>query len=177
MAVLHPQECYLLEKFISPDHYAATRDAIIAYIDAHEAALARYLKEMPLNNRKLPLWQQADIVWGNRVMPNIRPQRERYIRAYILRTHDDIEAYRIGHAMSNIRKGITEFWDGWMTDEEIKRISDLGSIAGELDRQLSATILGNYSSKHRADVHVGKHRLADHCHRHPFIPFHRPAQH
>ena len=76
MAVLHPQECYLLEKFISPEHYAATRDAIIAYIDAHEAAFARYLREMPLNNRKLPLWQQADIVWGNRVLPNIRPMKD-----------------------------------------------------------------------------------------------------
>jgi hypothetical protein len=35
MAVLHPQECYLLEKFVSAEHYTETRDAIIAYIDAH----------------------------------------------------------------------------------------------------------------------------------------------
>ncbi|EXU74194.1 hypothetical protein [Erwinia mallotivora] len=144
MAVLHPQECYLLEKFISLEHYAATRDAIIAYIDAHEAAFGRYLREMPRNNRRLPLWQQADMVWGNRVMPNIRPMRERYIKACILRTHNDIQAFNIGHAMSNIRKGITEFWDGWMTKEEIGNISELGSIAAELDRQLSATIRGTW---------------------------------
>ena len=65
---------------------------------------------------------------------------ERYIKAYILRTHDDIEAFNTGHAMSNIRKGITEFWDGWMTEEEIKNISELGSIAAELDRRLSITL-------------------------------------
>ena len=140
MAILHPQECYLLEKFISPEHYAATRDAIIAYIDAHEAAFARYLREMPLNNRNLPLWQQADMVWGNRVLPNIRPMKERYINAYILRTHNNIQAFDIGHAMSNIRKGITEFWDGWMTQDEIETISELGSIAAILDRRLSATL-------------------------------------
>jgi type VI secretion system protein VasJ len=144
MAVLHPQECYLLEKFISPEHYAATRDAIIAYIDAHEAAFARYLREMPLNSRKLPLWQQADMVWGNRVLPNIRPMKERYMKAYILRTHDDIQAFNIGHAMSNISKGITECWDGWMTEEEIERISDLQGIASKLDRRLSVTIRGTW---------------------------------
>ncbi|MDO2440507.1 type VI secretion protein ImpA [Enterobacter nematophilus] len=140
MAVLHPQECYLLEKFISPEHYAATRDAIIAYIDAHEAAFARYLREMPLNSRKLPLWQQADIVWGNRVLPNIRSARERYTEAFILRTHNDIRAFNIGHTMSDIGKGITECWDGWMTQEEIETISELQSIASKLDRRLSATL-------------------------------------
>jgi len=144
MGVLHPQECYLLEKFISPEHFVATRDAIIAYIDAHEAAFARYLREMPKNNRKLPLWQQADIVWGNRVLPNIRPVKERYIKASILRTHDDIQAFNIGHAMSNINKGITECWDGWMTKEEIENISYLGGIASVLDRRLSATIRGTW---------------------------------
>ncbi|WP_395489229.1 type VI secretion protein ImpA [Cedecea davisae] len=144
MAVLHPQECYLLEKFISPEHYAATRDAIIAYIDAHEAAFSRYLREMPRNNRNLPLWQQADMVWGNRVLPNIRPMKERYIKAYVLRTHDDIQAFNIGHAMSNINKGITECWDGWMEQEEIEKISDLGGIAAILDRRLSATVRGTW---------------------------------
>lgn len=144
MAVLHPQECYLLEKFISTEHYAATRDAIIAYIDAHEAAFSRYLREMPLNNRKLPLWQQADMVWGNRVLPNIRPMKERYIKAYILRTHNDIRAFNIGHAMSNIGKGITECWDGWMTKEEIETISELQGVASKLDQQLSITVSGGW---------------------------------
>ncbi|MGP6446075.1 type VI secretion protein ImpA, partial [Rahnella aceris] len=98
MGILHPQECYFLEKFISAEHFAETRDAIIAYIDAHEEALARYKREMPLNTRKLPQWQQADMVWENRVMPNIRPMKERYMKAYILRTHNDIKAFDIGHA-------------------------------------------------------------------------------
>lgn len=140
MAVLHPQECYLLEKFISAEHYAETRDAIIAYIDAHEAALARFKKDMPFNIRSLPLPQQADIVWENRVMPNLRPMKDRYMQAYILRTHNDIKAFNIGHAMSNIRKGIVEFWDGWMTESERIQISGLEEIATELDMRLSTTL-------------------------------------
>lgn len=145
MAVLHPQECYLLEKFISAEHYAETRDAIIAYIDAHEAALARFKKDMPLNIRSLPLPQQADIVWENRVMPNLRPMKDRYMQAYILRTHNDIKAFNIGHAMSNIRKGIVEFWSGWMTDAEIEEISALESAASELDMRLSTTLDATWS--------------------------------
>jgi len=142
MAILHPQECYLLERFTSPEHFAATRDAIIAYIDAHEAALARYKNNLPLNSRKLPLWQQADIVWENRVMANIRPAKDRYIRAYILRTHNDIKAFDIGHTMSNIRKGIVDFWDGWMTEEEGLNIANLEYIAAKLDDRLSTTLAG-----------------------------------
>jgi len=142
MGILHPQECYFLEKFISAEHYGETRDAIIAYIDAHEEALARYKREMPINTRKLPQWQQADIVWESRVMPNIRPMKERYMKAYILRTHNDIKAFDIGHAMSNISKGIVEFWNGWMTEEEILVISQLETIASKLDHRLSDSLRG-----------------------------------
>jgi len=144
MAVLHPQECYLLEEFISPEHYAATRDAIIAYIDAHEAAFARYLREMPLNNRKLPLWQQADMVWGNRVLPNIRDLKEHFIIRTIQRINNNPEAFHMGAAMSYINKGITECWDGWMTKEEIEKISEIQMIASKLDQQLSSTIFGSW---------------------------------
>ncbi|MGU3524715.1 type VI secretion protein ImpA [Enterobacteriaceae bacterium C23F] len=140
MAILHPQECYLLEQFSSAEHIAATRDAIIAFIDAHEAAYARYLSEIPVRNRNEPLWKQADVVWGNRVLPNIRTAREQYINAYIYRTHDDPLAFRIGHTMNDFRRGIGEFWNGWMTDEERTRIALAEGEASELDKRLSLTV-------------------------------------
>ncbi|MBU9855714.1 type VI secretion protein ImpA [Rahnella bonaserana] len=160
MGILHPQECYFLEKFISAEHYAETRDAIIAYIDAHEEALARYKREMPINTRKLPQWQQADMVWESRVMPNIRPMKERYMKAYILRTHNDIKAFDIGHAMSNINKGIVEFWDGWMTDQERDKIRHHEYQASELDKNLSITIWGEWEE--------GRLTYSDNCVR-PYI--------
>ncbi|WP_368540750.1 type VI secretion protein ImpA [Enterobacter soli] len=144
MAILHPLECYLLELFSSPQHFAATRDAIIGYIDAHEAAYARLQKELPVRIRSEPSWQQGDVVWGSRVLPNIRPSRDRYINAYILRTHNDPEAFRIGHTMSDFRRGISEFWDGWMTDEEKKRIWKIDSLAADLDKKLTLTVSGKW---------------------------------
>jgi hypothetical protein len=142
MAILHPQECFLLEQYSSAEHIAATRDAIIEFIDAHEAAYARYQQELPVRGRSEPLWKQADVIWGNRVLPNIRPARERYINAHILRTHNDPLAFKIGPAMKNYRRGISEFWDGWMTDEEQMRIARAESKADELDQRLSLTVSG-----------------------------------
>jgi|GEM_PF-5146482 len=102
MALLHPQECYLLEQLSSSEYFAATRDAIFAFIDAHEAVCERLQKELPVRIRSEPFWKQGDMVWGSRVLPNIRGGRERYIQAYILRTHNDPEAfYKVSHTMSN----------------------------------------------------------------------------
>ncbi|HDR2672467.1 TPA: type VI secretion protein ImpA, partial [Enterobacter bugandensis] len=145
MAILHPLECYLLERFSSPEHFAATRDAIIAFIDAHEAAYTRYQQELPVRIRKEPLWKQGDVVWGNRVLPNIRPSREQYINAYILRTHNNPEAFRIGHAMNDFNRNICEFWDGWMTDKEQNQIARAEGNAYWLDKVLTMTVSGKWS--------------------------------
>ena len=142
MGILHPQECYFLEKFISAEHYAETRDAIIAYIDAHEDALARYKREISLNVRKPPQWQQAYVVWETRVMPNIRDLREHFTKRHIQRSHNNPEAFKMGNAMGYIQKGIVEFWNGWMTEEEILVISQLETIASKLESRLSDSLRG-----------------------------------
>ena len=144
MATLHPQECYLLEKFISPEHYAATRDAVIAYIDAHEEALARYKRELPKNVRARPLWQQADVVWESRVMRNIRPLRDHFVLRTVERQYGDPKAFKMGAAMAYINKGISDSWDGWMTEEERAKISACFSLASELDDRLSITLQGEW---------------------------------
>jgi type VI secretion system protein VasJ len=140
MAILHPQECYLLERFTSSEHYALTRDAIIEYVNAHETALARYKKDIPLNSRNLPLWQQADIIWENRVMPNLRDLPQHFITRTIQRINNDPDAFSIGDAMGSIRKGIVDFWDGWMTEDEGALISHKEYFASALDGNLSRTI-------------------------------------
>ncbi|WP_248744863.1 hypothetical protein [Pseudomonas sp. MWU12-2037] len=142
MAVLHPLECYLLETFSSPDHFAATRDAIIDWIDAHEAAYARVQAHLDPRQRNKPQWQQGDVVWGSRVLPNIRPSRDFYIKAYIQRINNDPLAFKAGCAMSSHNRGISEFWDGWMTEEEQQRISLTGDLATKLDKRLEGTTEG-----------------------------------
>ncbi|PLR37637.1 type VI secretion protein ImpA [Chimaeribacter coloradensis] len=161
MAVLHPLECYLLEHYSSPDYYAATRDAIIAFVDAHEAAFARYQRELPVRSRKEPLWKQGDVVWGTRVLPNIRPDRERYINAYILRTHNDPAAFNIGHTMKENSRGISEFWNGWMTDEERQCIDQAERRAGYLDQRLTLTVNGDWREGNLTYLQNRLYKLAD----------------
>lgn len=145
MAVLHPLECYLLEKFSSAEHIAATRDAVIELIDAHEAAYARLQRESDPRQRSKPVWQQGDVIWGTRVLPNIRPARERYIKAYILRCHNDPQTFQgVGNTLINWNRGIDEFWDGWMTEEERQCISLARDRASELDQRLGTTAGGEW---------------------------------
>jgi len=145
MAILHPLECYLLESFSSTQHIADSRDAVIELIDAHENAYARYQNELDPRQRSKPLWQQSDVIWGTRVLPNIRPARDRYINSYIMRTHNDPQAFQgVGNTLSNWNRGIDEFWDGWMTEEEKQRILFLRDRATELDFQLGTTIGGTW---------------------------------
>ena len=144
MAILHPLECYLLELYSSPEHYAATRDAIISWIDAHEAAYNRYQKELPVRTRKDPLWKQGDVVWGTRVLPNIRSDKDRYNKAYVLRTMNDQEAFKIGHTMSGNTRGISEFWNGWMTETELAAIDRIERLASYLDKMLTHTTSGSW---------------------------------
>ncbi|EOY5749315.1 type VI secretion protein ImpA, partial [Enterobacter bugandensis] len=108
-------------------------------------AYTRYQQELPVRIRKEPLWKQGDVVWGNRVLPNIRPSREQYINAYILRTHNNPEAFRIGHAMNDFNRNICEFWDGWMTDKEQNQIARAEGNAYWLDKVLTMTVSGKWS--------------------------------
>ncbi|MCL9645469.1 type VI secretion protein ImpA, partial [Rahnella victoriana] len=77
-----------------------------------------------------------------RVMPNIRDLREHFSKRYIQRSHNNPEAFRMGNAMGYIQKGIVDFWNGWMAEDEIEKISALESVAKKLDRRLSMTLRG-----------------------------------
>jgi hypothetical protein len=148
MAVLHPLECYLLEVFSSPAHFAATRDAIIQWIDAHEAAYTRLQGKLDPRQRNKPQWQQGDVVWGSRVLPNIRPARDYYTKAYILRVNNDPLAFSIGRAMRSYERAMCEFWNGWMTEAEQKSISQASVCANRLDQRLGATNQGTWGEGH-----------------------------
>ena len=146
MAILHPLECYLLEVFSSAEHIAATRDAVIELIDAHEAAYERLQREAGPSNRAKPVWEQGDVIWGTRILPNIRPARQRYIEAYVRRTHNDPKAFGgVGNTLSNWNRGMDAFWDGWMTDGERQRIELLRERATKLDERLGRTAGGTWT--------------------------------
>lgn len=64
MAILHPQECWLLERAMSVEYYRKRYEAWRALVELCEYQVAEWAKSMPLDIRQRPLYEQIDAVWG-----------------------------------------------------------------------------------------------------------------
>lgn len=144
MAVLHPLECYLLESFSSPEHFAATSDAIIEWVDAHEAAFARLQGILDPDERSKPRWQQGDLVWGKRFLPMIRTARDFYMDAYTKRVNNDPLAFKANHRLDFNDHTFSEFRNGWMTEAERQRITLARDNAAKLQMRTNRTLTGHW---------------------------------
>jgi hypothetical protein len=76
MTPLIEQQIYLLERYGSREYFGLMRDAFKAMVKAGYAALDEFMKHLPRHYRKLPVFEQPDIVWGGRVLPNIASTAE-----------------------------------------------------------------------------------------------------
>ena len=70
--IIRPQAIYLLERYSSPAYFKEMRDAFAHTLEAAEYALELFVNDLPFDYRTRPLNQQPDIVWGERVLPNLR---------------------------------------------------------------------------------------------------------
>ncbi|MEC5321027.1 hypothetical protein VSX61_19160 [Brenneria populi subsp. brevivirga] len=140
MAILHPQECYLLERFISLDYYRRRWQAWRDFVEHCEQQMALYCQNLPPQQRSLPLWQQYDVVWNSRILPNIRGTLSILQRDYVQRQHNDPRAYFTGGNVASDCKGIGEYWpQGWMSKAALARYSDLLSLGVLYDHVMQIT--------------------------------------
>ncbi|MCG3808688.1 hypothetical protein I3252_04220 [Psychrobacter sp. Ps4] len=70
--IIRPQEIYLLERYSSPAYFKEMRDAFANMLEAAEYALELFVNDLPFDYRTRPINRQLDIVWGERVLPNLR---------------------------------------------------------------------------------------------------------
>ncbi|WP_147695287.1 hypothetical protein [Vogesella mureinivorans] len=134
-AQIIPQECYLLEYLTSLEHFCNIRDAMIEAVRLGEQALNEYMQQAPADLRRQHTSLQPDIVWGGRVLPNIRESRDMLIQGCILRSHNDPQAFRgiVGTHGSDINKGISDFYADWMPEPLGKMFWDALYKACDLD--------------------------------------------
>lgn len=144
MATLHPQECFLLERFVSLDYIGELRDAWQQVVDAHEQALERYMKRASATLRSSPLSEQADVTWGTVLLPNYRATLQNLMNTYIERSHGDANVFRGGGGVCGALRGGREYWHGWMDQDELERIGDLESRASRLDINFNRTCEGRW---------------------------------
>ncbi|EEG09097.1 hypothetical protein [Pseudogulbenkiania ferrooxidans] len=148
MAQLHPQECYLLEYLTSLEHFCNIRDAMIEAVKLGEQCLDDYMQQAPADLRRRHTSLQPDIVWGGRVLPNLRNSRDRLIKGCILRSHDDPQAFRGGVGLQGdyINKGIGEFDASWMPKQLGTAFWDALYKAIPLDSTTGATLSGSWQA-------------------------------
>ncbi|WP_409310925.1 hypothetical protein [Pectobacterium sp. B1J-3] len=145
MAILHPQECYLLERYTSEDYYRKRWEAYSAFIEHCEQQLEQYVQQLPANQRSRPSWEQIDIIWQNRVLPNLRGTLMELSGSYIERQHNDPNAYITGGGIRGDNKGLTDYWpEGWMSAEALQRYSDLFRLGLIYDKMVSGTVSSSW---------------------------------
>jgi hypothetical protein len=124
MPQLHPQECFLLERYTSLEYIGALRDAWREVVRLHEKALDDFMRQAPADLRSRHLSEQPDVTWGTVVLPNFRSTLQSLMNAFIYRSHDDPRAFRIGGGVTyDLCKGAVEYWNGWMGQDILDQIN------------------------------------------------------
>ena len=114
---LIPQEIYLLERYCSLEYYAEMLNAWAKMVAVAEEALRQFTLNLPPDLRSRPLYEQYDIVWGERVLPNFRSTLASVEAGYIMLKSGDLSALGFGGNVKSAVRGSMEYLDDWMPAE------------------------------------------------------------
>lgn len=124
---LIPQEVYLLERYTSAEYFLPMRDAWERMVKHAEACLEVFVENLPSDYRSRPLWQQPDIVWGERVLPNFRGTLNSLFDAYIRLSHGDKQALgAAGRIRSDFAGFSRDYSVDWMDEPQVAEILPKG---------------------------------------------------
>lgn len=117
-----PKEVYLIEQFTSPEFFEVMRSNYQSYINELEELFEIYMHNLPYNLRSLPLPEQADIVWGETVLPNLRDTMQRInVASEKIKNGDFTYLFIAGEIRSN-DKGLSEFSNNWLDDMPTEKV-------------------------------------------------------
>ena len=125
MAILHPQECWLLERIMSPEYYRRRFEGWQAFVELCERQVAEWSKTIPLDVRRRPLYEQIDAVWGGRVLPNIRSTLKSVQYDFIQLQQGDLRVLQSGGNISSDMKGLIDHPPDWMSPAAQKQYDRL----------------------------------------------------
>lgn len=112
------QEIYLLERYSSLEYFGLMRDAFKAMVNTGWAALDEFMRHLPRDYRKRHLSLQPDIVWGERVLPNLTRTDELLDEAWEKLLNGDYTALHIaGGVRSDLGSMSRDYRNDWMAEE------------------------------------------------------------
>jgi hypothetical protein len=138
---INPQEIYLLERYCSLTYFGELRDMWEKVVRHVESCLQSYLSDLPAKYRSKPLQEQADIVWGHRILPNFRDALQGLYAGFIELSHGDISALDYAHGPVNAVIGQRrDYSPDWMSKEDQELYEELLMKAATMASHITATI-------------------------------------
>jgi hypothetical protein len=120
---LIPQEIYLLERYTSLDYFGEMRDAWAAMVKLSYDALDAFVRKLPADYRSRPLYDQPDIVWGQRVIPNFQRTLDVLNDCFITISHGDMMGLRAAGGVSSDFKGFSQDHSSdWMDEAPVAAV-------------------------------------------------------
>ena len=117
--IIRPQEIYLLERYSSPAYFKEMRDAFATMLEAAEYALELFVNDLPFDYRTRPINRQPDIVWGERVLPNLRDTLDSLNVGYQELLKGDLAAIGYGGNVESDFRAISMDYDiDWMPEQQ-----------------------------------------------------------
>ncbi len=124
---LIPQEVYLLERFSTLDYFRPIRDNYEAAVKHAEQCLEAFVNNLPLDYRSRHLSRQPDIVWGERVLPNMRNTLRSLCEGYIMVSHGELNGLGAASEVGSDRRGIVDHDVSWMGEPQVTAVVPGGS--------------------------------------------------
>ena len=109
--IIRPQEIYLLERCSSTVYFDEMRDAFAHTLEVAEQALELFMSELSSDYRNRPINMQPDVVWGERVLPNLRSTLDSLNVGYQELLRGDLAAIRYGGNVESDFRAINMDYD------------------------------------------------------------------
>jgi len=137
---IKPQEIFLLERYSSLAYFGELRDTWGKMVRHVESCLESYLSHIPSRYRSMPLSEQADIVWGQRILPNFRDTLHGLHTGFIMLSHGDVNGLSYAHRPVNDAIGQRrDYSPDWMSVEDQELYDSLLTEAAKKAGYITAT--------------------------------------
>lgn len=137
---MNTQELYLLGLYVSPEYLMSLRDTWGCLVSHVEKCLREYERALSPGHRSKHLSQQADIVWGERILPNFRSTFQGLCDGYVRLTHGEFQGLLACYGPLSDFKGQSDFDPSWMTDQDLQIYGDLLALSVRLATNIRVTV-------------------------------------
>lgn len=142
---LIPQEIYLLERYSSLEYFGRMRDEFAVCVKSAENALTEFMKHLPPDYRSRREFDQPDLVWGERILPNLQWTLQGLNDGYVTLSRGDADALGMaGNVDTSFASIIRDYFSDWMPEPFQIAYDKHMSLAWKMASNISRTQQGNW---------------------------------